>query len=105
MTPKPIIYVVAPSLQRPLLKVTTTKKYAPIRDDEIMTDWHPLRSLEDATSNAWASRNEEAEARAKNAPRAKMPALDHLKIKDFEDVYEPSDDTVREEKKMHGELT
>jgi hypothetical protein len=74
-------------------------------NNEIMTDWHPLRSLEDTTSSAWTSQNEEAEARAKNAPQAKLPSLDHLKIKDFEDVYEPSDDTVRKEKTMHGDFT
>ena len=60
-----------------------------------MTDWHPLRSLEDTTSSLWLTQNEEAESRAKSVPCAKVPSLDHLRMKDFEDVYEPSDDTVR----------
>ncbi|CAB9508568.1 N-6 adenine-specific DNA methyltransferase 1 [Seminavis robusta] len=58
-----------------------------------MTDWHPLRPLDDTTSTAWSTYNEEAEKRAKNIPCAAMPSLDHLKMKDFEEVYEPSDDT------------
>ena len=61
-----------------------------------MTDFHPLRSLaeETKTSAPWTSKNEEAEQLAKEVPCATMPSLDHLTMKDFDEVYEPSDDTV-----------
>ena len=61
-----------------------------------MSDFHPLRSLDEETeiSAAWAEKNKHAEKFAKELPCAPMPSLDHLKMKDFEEVYEPSDDTV-----------
>lgn len=37
--------------------------------------------------------NEKAEALAKSCPSALMPSLGHLKMADYETVYEPSDDT------------
>ena len=60
-----------------------------------MAEFHPLRDLHDKTSASWSTLNIEAEKKAKAADCASMPSLDHLCIKDFENVYEPSDDTVR----------
>jgi release factor glutamine methyltransferase len=37
--------------------------------------------------------NKEAEERAASCESAIMPSLDHLKMKDYDEVYEPSDDT------------
>lgn len=61
-----------------------------------MSDFHPLRSLDEETkiSAAWAAKNNDASKLAKEIPSAPMPNLDHLKMKDFQEVYEPSDDTV-----------
>jgi release factor glutamine methyltransferase len=58
-----------------------------------MTEWHPLRSPNDGGSKSWQSLNDLAENRARNAASAEMPSLNHAKMKDFEQVYEPSDDT------------
>jgi release factor glutamine methyltransferase len=58
-----------------------------------MTEWHPLRSSTQVGSAAWQSLNELAEKRAKEAPSAIMPSLDHVTMKDFEQVYEPAEDT------------
>ena len=58
-----------------------------------MTEWHPLRSTNDGGSDIWQSLNEIAETRARNCAAARLPSLDHASIKDFSDVYEPSDDT------------
>lgn len=62
-----------------------------------MSDFHPLRSLEDEIriSSHWSAKNSDAVKLAKDIPCAPMPSLRHLKTKDFEEVYEPSDDTVR----------
>ena len=61
-----------------------------------MSDFHPLRSLDEETkiSAAWAAKNNDALKLAKEIPSAPIPNLDHLKMKDFQEVYEPSDDTV-----------
>ena len=58
-----------------------------------MTDWHPLRSPQDGGSNVWQDLDKKAQERAQKAQSAKMPSLDHTSMKDFEQVYEPSDDT------------
>jgi release factor glutamine methyltransferase len=58
-----------------------------------MTDFHPLRSLSDGGSVSWQRLNEVAEDRAKKLSPAAMPSLDHATMKDFGEVYEPSDDT------------
>lgn len=60
-----------------------------------MADFHPLRSLDEETtaSASWCEKNTIAEKLAKEIPCATMPSLDHLKMKDFDEVYEPSDDT------------
>jgi release factor glutamine methyltransferase len=58
-----------------------------------MTEWHPLRSPKDEGSESWKPLNELAEDRARNALSADMPSLDHASMKDFDHVYEPSDDT------------
>jgi release factor glutamine methyltransferase len=58
-----------------------------------MVDFHPLRSLKDAGSSSWQLLDKEAEKRAKEAPSAEMPSLNHASIQDFNQVYEPSDDT------------
>lgn len=58
-----------------------------------MTEWHPLPSKDDAPSIHFQELNKEAEERAASCESASMPSLDHLKMKDFDEVYEPSDDT------------
>jgi release factor glutamine methyltransferase len=59
-----------------------------------MTEWHPLRSsVATETSCTWESYNKIAEELARKVPAAAMPSLDHLSRKDYELVYEPSDDT------------
>ena len=58
-----------------------------------MTEWHPLRTQSQDGSTSWKTLNEAAEERAKLAPSAEMPSLDHMSMKDFEMVYEPADDT------------
>ena len=62
-----------------------------------MSEFHPLRSLREETNMSadWAKKNCDAVKLAKDIRCAPMPSLDHLKMKDFEEVYEPSDDTVR----------
>lgn len=58
-----------------------------------MADFHQLRSLRDESSATWSQLNQIAEELAKYQPTAPLPSLDHLKYSDFEQVYEPSDDT------------
>ena len=43
--------------------------------------------------NSWKELNEKAENLTKSLPVASTPSLDHLTRKDYEHVYEPSDDT------------
>lgn len=60
----------------------------------IMDFHHPLRTKDqDPSTQAYAKLNAEAEARAKSCRSASMPSLDHLHMKDYQSVYEPSDDT------------
>ena len=63
-----------------------------------MTEFHPLRPLEDyGESDNWKSLNLIAENRCnhtaiKDEP-AIMPSMDHTTFQDYQNVYEPSDDT------------
>ncbi|KAL7573794.1 hypothetical protein ACA910_007823 [Epithemia clementina (nom. ined.)] len=43
--------------------------------------------------NVWNELNRLAEERAKTAPMASMPLMNHLTMKDFDQVYEPAEDT------------
>ncbi|KAL3781547.1 hypothetical protein HJC23_000032 [Cyclotella cryptica] len=55
---------------------------------------HPLRTKDqEPTTRFYALQNSRAEARAKNCRSATMPSLNHLHMKDYQNVYEPSDDT------------
>jgi release factor glutamine methyltransferase len=56
-----------------------------------MAEFHPLRLSNEPTSLDALDRD--AAQRAKTGPTAEMPSLDHLKKKDYDVVYEPSDDT------------
>lgn len=56
-----------------------------------MSEWHRLPTQE--PSKKYARINVEAEARAKGCVHAEMPSIDHLKLSDYNLVYEPSDDT------------
>ena len=59
-----------------------------------MVEYHPLRSEDqNPTTAAYAKLNNDAERRAKDCRSAKMPCLTHLGLRDFDNVYEPSDDT------------
>lgn len=58
-----------------------------------MAEWHPLPSKDVAPSPLFQELNSKAEERAASCESACMPTLDHLKMKDYEQVYEPSDDT------------
>ena len=59
-----------------------------------MAEFHPLRSLNDPfTSLKWKEFNNDAEELARNQPSAPLPSLDHLCYKDFDEVYEPAEDT------------
>jgi release factor glutamine methyltransferase len=58
-----------------------------------MADFHPLPSLTKTTSPAFDALDKEAEKRAKECVEAPMPSVNHLSMKDYNQVYEPSDDT------------
>lgn len=62
--------------------------------EQSMADYHPLRSEDQNPTNAaYALLNSNAECRAKKCRTARMPSLTHLGLRDYDDVYEPSDDT------------
>jgi hypothetical protein len=95
-----IIQQQSPTISTPPFGCKTTTTASTSIAQYTMTEWHPLRSLDDNKVSAlWSKYNKEAEKVAKEIPDAKMPSLDHLKMKDFEQVYEPSDDTVSTETK------
>ena len=58
-----------------------------------MADFHPLRSSKDAGSSSWQLMDRAAVERAKEAPSAALPSMNHSSLQDFHHVYEPSDDT------------
>lgn len=58
-----------------------------------MADWHPLPTEDLIPSKSFAQLNYKAEALAKACPQAEMPYIGHLKMADYNLVYEPSDDT------------
>jgi len=58
-----------------------------------MADFHPLRPIHDGASPSWRAMDKNAEKRAKEAQSAEMPSMNHASMKDFENVYKPSDDT------------
>ena len=61
---------------------------------QTMADFHPLRTASHVpTSKSFRQWDDEAKQRAKDCTTAEMPSLDHLSLKDFDKVYEPSDDT------------
>lgn len=58
-----------------------------------MADIHPLRTKDLIPSPPFQDLNSNAEVLAKSCQKANVPSLDHLKIADYNLVYEPSDDT------------
>lgn len=60
-----------------------------------MAEYHQLRSLKDlaAPPAFWKEWNQDAEDRARVSPSADVPLLDHLSYRDFDQVYEPAEDT------------
>jgi release factor glutamine methyltransferase len=59
-----------------------------------MAEHHPLRTHDQSPTTAiYAQQIAEAEDRAKTCRSAEMPSLKHLRMRDYDSVYEPSDDT------------
>lgn len=59
-----------------------------------MAETHKLRTTDILPKNeAFKKLNRQAEELAKTCPSASLPALDHLRMADYDLVYEPSDDT------------
>jgi len=58
-----------------------------------MALFHQLPSRNDPKDKEWEKLNRAAEERAKSAPTASMPSLSHLTYKDYDEVYEPAEDT------------
>lgn len=59
-----------------------------------MAETHKLHSIDLLPqTKEYKLLNDKAEELAKSIPTADMPSLDHLKMKDYALVYEPSDDT------------
>eukprot|EP00977_Amphora_coffeiformis_P004171 scaffold846_cov168-Amphora_coffeaeformis.AAC.28 len=58
-----------------------------------MAEFHNLKSFNDEEPEDWKELNRAAEALTKEAPTADMPSLDHLNRADYNQVYEPAEDT------------
>ncbi len=60
-----------------------------------MAETHPLRTVDESIvgDTVYQEWNEEAEKRAKICESVEMPCLKHLKMADYNVVYEPSEDT------------
>jgi len=59
-----------------------------------MAETHPLRTASQRPrTNEYKDLNRQAEIVAKNCQRVEMPSLDHLTSADYENVYEPAEDT------------
>ena len=62
-----------------------------------MAETHHMRTKAQTASHSFALLNKEAESRCreiiKNNQQAPMPSMNHLKSMDYQQVYEPSDDT------------
>ena len=58
-----------------------------------MAEMHPLRTHELVPSEVFSAKNKVAEELAKSCQQATVPSLDHLRMADYNVVYEPSDDT------------
>jgi release factor glutamine methyltransferase len=59
-----------------------------------MAEHHPLRTADqEPKTAAYAELNAAAERRGKECRSAEMPSLKHLNFRDYDKVYEPSDDT------------
>ena len=59
-----------------------------------MAETHKLRTTDILPkSEAFKQLNSQAEELAKTCPSASLPGLDHLRMADYDLVYEPSDDT------------
>ncbi len=58
-----------------------------------MAEIHPLRNEDLIPSESFMKLMREAEDLATNCQQAEVPNLDHLRMADYDVVYEPSDDT------------
>mmetsp|Transcript_25314 Transcript_25314/g.54472 ORF Transcript_25314/g.54472 Transcript_25314/m.54472 type:complete len:301 (+) Transcript_25314:54-956(+) len=59
-----------------------------------MAEYHPLRTIDQyPQTESYAQHITDAERRAKECRSAQMPNLTHLGLRDYDNVYEPSDDT------------
>jgi release factor glutamine methyltransferase len=58
-----------------------------------MAEHHPLRTAALIPSDSFMQLNLEAEKLAKSCKQATVPSLNHLRMADYNLVYEPSDDT------------
>jgi release factor glutamine methyltransferase len=59
-----------------------------------MSEWHPLPSSKITdVSASWNELNRKAEERGRSCDTAQIPSLNHASRKDYEEVYQPSDDT------------
>lgn len=58
-----------------------------------MSEMHPLRTADIIPSESFEKLNEKAVELAKKCEQAEVPSLDHLRMADYNLVYEPSDDT------------
>jgi len=69
-----------------------------------MAEMHPLRTAALIPSEPFMEFNKRAEKLAKTCKQAAVPSLDHLKMADYNLVYEPSDDTFLMLDALYNEL-